>query len=482
MGERVLSFIAGKWREGRGERSVRVVNPARSSELLWEGPEASISDLEDAMRGAQDSFTSWRRTSAAARAGVLFGAADWLRTHAGQVASDLSREQGKTLMEAHGEVASAVRSLQYFAGQAQEPVGDLLPPSETSGVIWARRVPVGVVGCITPWNFPLLIPTYKLAAAVAFGNTVILKPALNTPQSAMHLVRAFEAGGCPSGVVNLTIGSGSGVGRALVQHAAVAAISFTGSNAVGTSIARSVAGTPVRVQLEMGGKNPALVFEDADLGLAIDMTVRGAMGMAGQRCTATSRVIAADSVYAEVERSLSERLQALRLGDPLDSETDMGPVVSESHRREVLAHIERGRSNGSLATGGAAGRGGSLENGFFVQPTLFTDVDPDSPLAQEEIFGPVISLIRAASVEETLALANQTQFGLSASVFTNDLRLAMQAIDELQVGVVHINGQSPAIERYVPFGGTKGSGHGGREQGRAAREFFTEWKSVYLSS
>lgn len=481
MGERVLNFVAGEWREGRGGSAVRIVNPARSSELLWEGPAASVADLDDAVEAAEVSFERWRRAPAAERAGVLHGAAEWLRAHGDEVAADLSREQGKTRSEAQGELASAVRSLQYFAGQAQEPMGDVLPRSESAGAIWAQRVPLGLVGCITPWNFPLLIPTYKLAPAVAFGNSVILKPALNTPRSAMHLVEAFEGAGCPAGVVNLIVGSGAEVGQALVGHSGVAAISFTGSNPVGTAIAKTVAGTPVRVQLEMGGKNPALVFEDADLDLTVDLIISGAMGMAGQRCTATSRVIAMDGVYAEVESALAERLKSLRLGDPLDLETDMGPVVSDDHRHDVLAHIERGKSSGRLAAGGRAGRGEALQDGFFVEPTLFSGVDPDSPLAQEEIFGPVIGLIRAGSVDETLALANRTRFGLTASVFTRDLGLAMEAIDALEVGVVHINGQSPAIERYVPFGGTKASGHGGREQGRAAREFFTEWKSVYLN-
>ncbi|MFV2045294.1 MAG: aldehyde dehydrogenase [Anaerolineales bacterium] len=481
MGDQILNFVAGEWQEGKGGRAIQIANPAHSSEVLWEGSEASIADLDHAVGAAEVSFDLWRRSPAAKRAGVLNGAADWLRTHADEVAADLSREQGKTRLEAQGEVESTARSLQYFAGQAQEPIGDVLPRSETVGAIWAQRIPVGVVACISPWNFPLLIPAYKLGAAIAFGNTVVLKPALNTPHTAMYLVKAFEEAGCPAGAINLIVGSGTEVGQALVSEPRVAAISFTGSNEVGTSIAKSVAGSPVKVQLEMGGKNPALVFEDADLDLAVDMTVKGATGMAGQRCTATSRVIAMDGIYADVERSISARLKNLRLGDPLDLETDMGPLVSDHHRQDVLAHIERGKSSGRLTAGGEMGSGNELDNGYFVQPTLFSGVDPDSPLAQEEIFGPVISLIRARSIEETIALANRTRFGLSASVFTSNLGLAMDTIDALDVGVVHINGQSSALERYVPFGGTKASGHGGREQGRAAREFFTKWKSVYLN-
>ena len=481
MSEQIRSFIGGRWRDGHGDRKIRIVNPAFSTEVLWEGVEATITDADEAVRSAVSAFPRWRQTSAARRSSLLQGAANWLQQNVDLVADDLSREQGKTRAESNREVESTIRSLQFFAGQAQEPVGDLLPRSETTGVIWAERIPLGPVVCITPWNFPLLIPAYKLGPAIAFGNTAVLKPASNTPRSAMHLVTAFQESGCPDGVINLIVGSGSTVGNALVGHPEVRAITFTGSNDVGTALARNVAGRLVRLQMELGGKNPALVFEDADVDQAVNLTVMGAMGMAGQRCTATSRVIALDGIYPAMEDALADRLTAIRLGNPLDPKIDMGPLVSADHRQNVLASIDSGQSHGRLIVGGQAASGSAVESGFFVEPTLFGEVDPDSPLAQEEIFGPVISLIRAHSAEDLIELANRTRFGLAASIFTKDLGLAMSAIEDLEVGMVHVNSQPSAIERYVPFGGTKASGFGGREQGRGAREFFTEWKSVYIN-
>lgn len=481
-GERVLNFIAGRWvSEGSTERPVS--EPAHRAHVLWHAASASVEEAGRAVDAMGAAFPAWRRTPASARADVLLAAAASLQGRADQVARDISQEQGKTLAEATAEVNASVSSLKYFAGHALEPSGEVLPRSGRADLIWAQRVPVGPSLLITPWNFPLLIPAYKVAAALAFGNTAILKPSSLTPRAAAHLVEAFEEAGTPAGVLNLCLGEGERLMDALARVDAIGAVSFTGSAAVGGTIARRLAGTPVRLQLEMGGKNPLLVLDDADPELAARIAVDGAMGMAGQRCTATSRAIVVDRIHDAFVDALARRVAQIHLGDPLDPATAMGPLVSVARRDSVAIAVgEAVEAGAQLLCGGRIPPETALQDGSFFQPTVLAEVSPSSSIAQTEVFGPVLAVIRAADTDQAIELANATPFGLTASVVTRDLRRVIDVIDRLHAGVVHVNRPMFALERYVPFGGVKASGAGGGEQGLAAREFFTEWQAIYVST
>lgn len=478
------NHIAGMWRAPTGPVAREIREPANRDRVLWLGRESSPEDASAAIAAAGQAFLSWRRVAPQERGEILRAAAAWLRDSASAVADDIALEEGKTRAEARLEVRAATASLDYFAGQTGEPIGDVLPPSRTAELIWSERVPLGPVICITPWNFPVLIPTYKIAAALAIGNTVVFKPASLTPRSATHLVEALVHGGVPAGVVNLVLGSGASLVDALLTHPEVRGVSFTGSNPVGREIARRLLGTSVRVQLEMGGKNPLIVLDDADVEKAARDAVDGAMGMAGERCTATSRVIVEGPrrhrAFVEAVVGLVERI---KVGHPLDPGVDMGPLISDDQRRKVVKALRRARSSGAqLLVGGDIPRGSGFDAGNFLNPTVYRAVPPGSELAQEELFGPVMAIIEAATAEEAIAIANGTRYGLAASVHTRDLGRAVSLTRELEFGVVHVNRPTPSVERYAPFGGVKASGFGGREQGRAAREFFSEWKTVYVSA
>jgi aldehyde dehydrogenase (NAD+) len=478
------SFIAGAWATtSPGGGTVReIYEPARRDHLLWTATESTAQDAGRALMAARQAFRSWRRTPPPARGAVLLGAAAHLHALEDVIAEEIALEQGKTLTEARREVASSIASLRYFAGQASNPIGELLPPGDSADRIWAERVPLGPVVCITPWNFPLLIPTYKLAAAILSGNTVVFKPAPVTPHAAVRLIEALAMGGLPPGVVNLVLG-GADLAEALLGSSAVRGVSFTGSGAVGTTIARRLAGTDVRLQLELGGKNPVLVLSDADIEAAARDVVEGAMGMAGQRCSATSRVIVQETIHDSFIEAAAERLRSIRVGHPLEPDVTMGPLISSEQQRSVLAAIQRAVQAGALLVeGGGQPNEHGLSKGNYVAPTLFAEVDPRSELAQEELFGPVLAVLKADSVPAAVELANATRFGLSAAIHTRDLGHALHVIDELDFGVVHVNRPTFAVERYAPFGGVKASGSGTPEQGHAAREFFTEWKTVYISA
>jgi aldehyde dehydrogenase (NAD+) len=478
----LLNYIDGSWAKSVNGDVRTITEPARKDAVLWDAAASTTSDVAMAVDAARASAKSWRSTAPQVRAETLNRASANLRSRSEQVITDLALEQGKTRAEAEREFQSATKSLDYFAAQALQPVGDLLPPSATSRRVWGERVPIGVVGCITPWNFPLLLPAYKVAPALAYGNTVVLKPASLTPASAVHLVEAFHEAGLPPGVLNLLLGSGQDLGTALIRSGGVDGLSFTGSNDVGQWIAAEAASRMLRVQLEMGGKNPIIVLEDADSKAAAALAVEGAMGMAGQRCTATSRAIVAADAYGDFLQATEARLAEVRVGHPLDPESMMGPVVSAEQHAKVLGAIDRARKSGSrLVYGGKRPSGDGLDQGYFIEPTLFADVDPESEISQEEVFGPVIAVSRASSFESAIEIANQTKFGLSASVCTNDLDRGLQAVDALDFGMIHLNQPTSGAERYAPFGGMKNSGYGAREQGLAAREFFTEWKTVYIS-
>jgi aldehyde dehydrogenase (NAD+) len=470
------SLAGGDWLDGRPSPDV---NPARPSEVVAEVRLADAAGAARAVAAARAAFPAWRATPAPARGEVLRRAADLLEARAESVGREFAREEGKTLAEAVGETRRAVAILRYFAGQTLEPDGETYPSASPLTLLYARREPVGVVLAITPWNFPMAIPAWKIAPALAYGNTVAWKPAELTPLTSVRLLEALREAGLPDGVLNLVLGRGSEVGDALTGHADVDAITFTGSNPVGRAIQRRATERGVKVQLEMGGKNPAVVLADADLDLATLHVARGAFLSAGQKCTATSRVIVERSVLEPFAERLAAVAREWKLGDPLDPETRVGPVVSRSAMESILGYLERGRADGGRFLAGGA-RAERLGDGYFVEPTVIEGLDAGSPLVREEIFGPVAALLPAGDFVDALAQANDTVYGLSASLFTRDLGAALRFAQEVRAGVVKVNQESAGLEFQVPFGGMKESSSGSREQGKVARDFFTQWKTVYL--
>lgn len=471
------SHIGGVWRDGA--RVTADINPANPAEVVATVSLCDPALATEALDAASTAFPSWRATAAPARGEILRKAADLLEQRIAMVSRDFTREEGKTLVEATAETKRAVAILRYYAGQTLEPDGETFPSHLGNTFLYSRREPVGVVTAITPWNFPLAIPAWKLAPALAYGNTVVWKPADLVPLTSVHLLQVLIEAGLPPGVLNLVLGKGSEVGDVLVTNAGVTAISFTGSNDVGRAIHLKAAQHNKRVQLEMGGKNPAIVLSDADLDHAAEQVARGAFMSAGQKCSATSRVIVESPVYDEFQERLATLARNWRLGDPLKTDTQVGPLVSEDQLNRVLGYMEVGAADGCRVLVGG-GRAESLGDGYYMQPTVLTDVRPDSRVSREEIFGPVACLLAASSYEDAVRLANDTPYGLTASLFTRDLGKALRFASDIRAGVVKINQETAGVEFQVPFGGMKQSSSGSREQGKAAREFFTEWKSVYI--
>jgi aldehyde dehydrogenase (NAD+) len=418
---------------------------------------------------------------APSRGAILHRAADLLDARAETIGLDLAREEGKTLAEAIGETRRAAAIIRYFAGQTLDPDGETYPSSSPKTFLFARRIPLGVVTVITPWNFPIAIPAWKIAPALAFGNTVCWKPAEIVPLTAVNLVATLVEAGLPSGVLNLVLGRGADVGDTLVAAPEVAALSFTGSNVVGRALQLRAVETGKKAQLELGGKNPAVVLRDADLTLAVDQVARGAFLSAGQKCTATSRVIVEDAIFDEFAGRLAESARTWKLGDPLEPDTRVGPLASESQLETVCAYLDEGRREGATFLAGGE-RAASLGEGYFVEPSVVADLPGGSTLLREEIFGPVAALLRVTDFEGAIAAANDTTYGLTASVFTRDLKQALRFSAEVEAGVVKVNQETAGLELHVPFGGTKDSSSGSREQGKVARDFFTEWKTVYIDS
>jgi aldehyde dehydrogenase (NAD+) len=481
MSRTYLNYIGGEWQGATGGSTNPDVNPARTDDVVAVFPSAGREDAARAAEAAARAFPGWARTPMPKRGEILLKAAGLLEQRLDEVAEALTREEGKTLAESKGEVARGVSLFRYYAGEALQPTGEIYPSASATTVLYAERVPLGTVALITPWNFPIAIPAWKVAPALAFGNTVVLKPAELTPLTAWHLADVLEKAGLPPGVLNLVVGKGSQVGQALVESPHVKAISFTGSNVVGTKLATQCVEKGIKFQLEMGGKNPVVVLPDADLDKAVELTVAGAMLSAGQKCTATSRVIVHRDVAASFKERLAARASALKVGDGMKPDTYMGPLVSADAEKTVLDYIEIGKREGArLLAGGGKLKGEGYDRGFYVAPTVFDGVRAEMRIAQEEIFGPVVGVLEAAGFDEAVALANQTRFGLSASVVTRDLGLALRFIREIEAGIVHVNSQTAGAEPQVPFGGFKHSSSGTREQGKAAREFFTQIKTVYL--
>jgi aldehyde dehydrogenase (NAD+) len=469
------SFVGGRWQAGPGRLLDR--NPARPDDVVAETRAADEALTAEAVEAAANASTSWRTKPAPARGELLRRAADILEGRAESVGRDLAREEGKTLPEAVAETRRAVAILRYYAGQTLEPDGDTYPSHSASTLLYARREPLGVVVAITPWNFPIAIPAWKIAPALAYGNTVVWKPAELVPLTSVHLVEALAEAGVPAGVVNLVLGRSADVGAVLVEHDAVAAITFTGSNAVGRRIQLAATERGKKVQLELGGKNPAVVLADADLAHAAEQVARGAFLSAGQKCTATSRVIVERPAFDELSERLAALARSWTVGDPLDPGTVVGPLASKAQLERVCGYLDGARAEGARFLAG----GDRLdEAGYFLGPAVVADVDSRSRVAREEIFGPVAALLPVEDFGEAVTLTNDTPFGLTASLFTRDLGRALRFVGEARAGVVKVNQETAGLEFQAPFGGMKESSSGSREQGKVAREFFSEWKTVYL--
>jgi len=451
-------------------------NPMRPDEVVGEYPACDERDVDGALTAAQDAFAAWSGFSAPQRGNVLTKVAEVIDGRVDEIAAAMTREMGKPLRESRGEAARTAAILRFFGGEGYRPVGELYQQTLTGGQIQTLRRPLGVVGLITPWNFPAAIPVWKLSPALAYGNTVVLKLAWDSPQTGLLLAECFDEGGLPPGVLNVLTGAGSKIGSALVRDPRVRAISFTGSVAVGHAVRDEATRLGKRVQLELGGHNPLIVLADAKLDAAVEAAYAGAFWSAGQKCTATRRIYVEDGVYDAFRERFLARIERGKVGDPSDPETEVGPIVNEAQFGEILAAIERGRSEGGTVIAGG-GRGD--DNGFVVEPTVFEDVRDDAFLSCEEVFGPVTSLYRVADLDEALRRANAVEFGLSAAIFTQSLEAVKRFSTEAQAGLLHVNSQTAGAEVHVPFGGIKSSGFGPHEQGRAALEFYTELVTLY---
>ena len=478
--KRYANYVDGEWRDSTAERTVPNVNPAENHEVLGNVPQSTTDEARAAVDAAQRAFGPWRDTPAPVRGAALFRALAILDKEKEDLCRLLSREEGKTFKEAMGEVQRSLNILEYTAAEGRRSGGQTVPSELPSNFCYTVRHPLGVVACITPWNFPVAIPVWKIAPALVAGNTVVFKPATLTPATASHLVSVFERAGLPKGVLNMVLGSGATVGNAILGHDAVRAVSFTGSNEVGAEIYARGAARMIRVQCEMGGKNPVVVLPDAELELAVECSAQGAFGSTGQRCTATSRVIVDERVADRFVEALAARAARIRVGNGLEG-AEMGPAVDESQLRTDLKYIEIGKGEGArLVRGGSRLTSDGLDHGYFVEPTVFDHVTTSMRIAQEEIFGPVVSVIRVKGFDAAIEAANSVRYGLAASVFTSDASDIFRFADRIEAGIVHINSGTPGGEAQLPFGGTKATGVGPREQGPGALEFFTEIKTVYV--
>ncbi len=470
------NFVGGAWQDAAEGATYEKRSPWQPSRVTGIFQASSAEDARAAVEAAQAAFPGWAATPAPGRAAFFYKAADAFESRVEQIAQDMTAEMGKPLREARMEAARAAAILRFSAGEAWRPAGELFEPSVANQTLYTRRRPVGVVGLITPWNFPIAIPVWKLAPALVYGNTVVLKLAYEAPRTGLHVAECFAEAGLPPGVLNVLTGAGSKVGAELVAHPGVRAISFTGSVPVGRGVRDVATARNCRVQLELGGHNPMVVMADAELDRAAEAAYAGAFWSAGQKCTATRRILVQDPVYDAFRERLLTRIAAGKVGDPADATTEVGPVVNESALEEILAAIDRGkREGGTVAVGGDRGH----DDALLIEPTVFEGVADNAFLSCEEVFGPVTSLYRFTSLDEALARANGVEFGLAAAIFTRDLHTTQRFANELQAGILHVNSQTAGADVHVPFGGLKGSAWGPHEQGRAALEFYTETVTVY---
>ncbi len=475
------SFINGEWLRSSSGKTAPNINPANTDDIIGTAELATREEARSAVEAAYKAFRDWRRTPAPARGRIVAKAARLMEDRKEELAAAITREEGKTIAEARGELTRAINVVEYCAGESRRLVGETIPSELPSNFAYTIKEPHGVVACITPWNFPVAIPAWKIAPALVAGNAVVFKPATLTPATAVMLTEIFVEAGLPPGVLNLVLGSGREAGDEILNHPAVKAVSFTGSTETGLKIYAQVAPRGVMVQAEMGGKNPVVVLEDCDMELAVESTAQGAFGSTGQRCTATSRAIVIDSVADVFVEKIVERAKKFRLGPGDDANSEIGPSVDESQFKTVLKYIDIAREDGAeLLCGGKRAEGDGLENGYFFEPTVFDRVTTDMRIAQEEVFGPVLAVLRVKDYEEAMTVANDSQYGLSSSIFTNDTNMVHRFVDDIDTGMTHINSPTTGGEAHVPFGGTKNTGLGAREQGSTALDFYTELKVVYV--
>jgi len=479
MADLYRNYIGGKWVDARGGATAEVRNPA-TGEVLGVATQSGAEDVAAAVAAARAAYDPWRKTPAPRRAEVLYRSAELIVERKEELSRMMTREMGKILDETRGDVQEAIDMTYFIAGEGRRLHGYTTPSEMPDKLAFCQRVPLGVAGLITPWNFPLAIPSWKLVPALLAGNTVVLKPAPETPILAALYVRILEEAGVPPGVVNLVLG-GDEPGKALVDHPDVAVISFTGSTETGLKVAARCSELGKRVSLEMGGKNAAIVLDDADPDLVADALVWSAFGTTGQRCTACSRIIAEAGVRKLVAETLAERAGQVRIGDGLLPQTQMGPLISSSQLDRVAAYVGIGREEGAkVLVGGSRATGAGLEKGWFFSPTVFDGVKPGMRIAQEEIFGPVVDVIEARDLADAVAIVNGVKYGLSASVFTRDINRALKAVEDIHTGIVYVNHGTTGAEVHLPFGGTKATGNGHREGGLQVLDVFTEWRSVYV--
>jgi acyl-CoA reductase-like NAD-dependent aldehyde dehydrogenase len=475
------NFIGGQWRTSHGGHLFASVNPADTRDVIGLFPASTAADVAEAIRAAEVAYPAWRRTPAPKRGEILYRFGALMTEHKERLARAMTREMGKVLDEARGDVQEGIDIAYLMAGEGRRMFGDTVPSELPDKWAMSVREPIGVAGIITPWNFPMAIPCWKAMPALVAGDTVVIKPASDTPHCAVLLVELMAEAGFPAGTVNLVTGSGEVAGMALVESPDVPVISFTGSGDTGRRIAVAAGQRLKRLSLELGGKNGIVVMDDADLDLAVDGIVWSAFGTTGQRCTAASRLIVHDAVADDLVSRLAVRVATLRLGDGLDPDTQVGPLINAAALDRVSDYAAIGRAEYRVVCGGrvATDRPG-LEHGHFFEPTIFDGVRPMDRLAQEEIFGPVLSVIRVHGYEEAVIALNQTRYGLSSSIFTRDNRTAFRAMRDFETGIVYVNAGTIGAETHLPFGGVKGTGNGHREAGHAALDTFTEWKSIYV--
>lgn len=481
MADRFQNFINGKWVDAANGTTFEDINPANKTDVLGAFPRSDHRDVDRAVEAAKAHFAAWRRVPAPRRAEILFRTAEILVRRKEELAQLTTREMGKVLQESRGDVQEAIDTLYYIAGEGRRLWGETTPSELPEKFAMTVRVPLGVVAAITPWNFPLAIPSWKLAPALVAGNTVVFKPAEDTPLTAVRFLETLVEAGLPPGVLNLVHGYGEEAGAPLVRHPDVALVSFTGSSEVGREVAIACAAEHKRVSLELGGKNPILVMEDADLDLAVDGTIWGAFATSGQRCTAASRILVHKKVMREFAERLVTKAQALRLGDGLSPSTDVGPIINEAQLKRVHGYTRIGLKEGAkLLCGGEIYREGECKKGFFYTPTVFGDVSPKMRIAQEEIFGPTVSLLSVAGFDEAIEAANSARYGLSSAIYTRDVNRAFRAVELLAAGITYVNAPTIGAEVHLPFGGIRQTGNGHREGGRQVLDIFTEWKAVYI--
>ena len=475
------NFIDGEWVEASTGDTFENRNPADTRDLVGIFQKSAKADVDAAVAAAKRAFVKWRLVPAPRRAEIVFRAAEILIERKEDYARDMTREMGKVLAETRGDVQEAIDAAYYNAGEGRRLFGPTVPSEMPNKFAMAVRQPIGVCGMITPWKFPMAISSWKLLPAIVCGNTCVIKPAQDTPLSTFNLVRALTDAGLPKGVINIVAGFGAEVGTPLAEHADVRAVSLTGSSAVGRIIGGIAAKSFKHCSLELGGKNPMIVLDDANLDLAIEGGLWGAFGTTGQRCTATSRMIVQKGVYREFVERLVERAKKLKVGNGLDETVQMGPAVNEKQLQTDLSYVDIGKNEGAkLVCGGNRLDKGDYRYGWFMEPTVFTDVDPKMRIAQEEIFGPVVSIIPCDHLEDAIEIANGIEYGLSSALYTKDVNKAFSAIRDLYAGITYINAPTIGAEVHLPFGGTKATGNGHREGGIGAIDFYTEWKAVYV--